>query len=256
MKKNLRILLVVLCLAVLLFSVGRIVRIQMDYWNTDKLYKELRDQRFHLQEPLPKEAAKADVFPVVEIDIEGIKEINPEVIGWIWIPGTEVNYPFLQGTDNQTYLSKSYRLEKDLGGSIFMDYRNGADLSDDNTILYGHNMKNGAMFGGLKKFADPTYRKANPTVYLFTQNGIRKYRIFAAYKTDSTSRSYTRDLSGSREEFLSYIASCAGESQIELADKQSRMITLSTCTSVRRTERFVVHAVYESMQPRDSETTF
>lgn len=256
MKQNLRILLVVLCSAVLLFSLGRVVMIQMGYWSADKLYQELRDQRFRVQEPLAEEATRADAFPAVQIDIEGLKELNPEVIGWIWIPDTEVSYPFLKGTDNQTYLSRSYRLEKDVGGSIFMDYRNGSDMSDDNTILYGHNMKNGAMFGGLKKFADPTYREANPYVYLVIQNGILKYRIFAAYQTESTSRSYTRDLSGNREEFLSYIASCAGESGIELPDKQSRMITLSTCTSVRRTERFVVHAVFESMRPPDSETTF
>lgn len=253
-KKNLRRMLIALCTILLVFSLGRVVTIQLAYWNAEKLYKELRDQRVQVPESLPETGKTEDDFPKVSIDIEGLNEINPEVSGWIWIPGTEVNYPFLQGTDNQTYLKKNYRLEKDIGGSIFMDYRNESDLSDDNTILYGHNMRNGAMFGGLKKFSDPLYSKAHPYVYLFTQDGVLKYRIFAAYKTECTSQSYTRDLSGHMDEFLSYIATCAGESQTQLPDEHSRMITLSTCTLVRKTERFVVHAAFEEMRSQESST--
>lgn len=256
MKKPLRIVLIVLLSTLMLFSLWRAVMIQIGYRNADELYKELRNQHVQSEVPPPSgEAATEDAFPTMQIDLEGLREINPEVTGWIWIPDTKVNYPFLQGTDNQNYLNKSYRQGNDVGGSVFMDYRNQADLSDDNTILYGHNMKNGAMFGGLKKFADQSYRDAHPYIYLATQDGILKYRIFAAYKTESTSQSYTRNLSGNQDAFLRYIASCTEGSQTALPDKQSRMITLSTCTSVRRTERFVVHGVFVGMNAREAETT-
>lgn len=248
MNKTVRILLIMLFSALMLFSLWRYVTIQQGYSNADELYEELREQRFQSQESLSSEEA----FPVVEIDLEGLEEINSEVAGWIWIPDTKVNYPFLQGTDNQTYLNKSYRMENDVGGSIFMDYRNEADMSDDNTILYGHNMKNEAMFGGLKKFAELSYMEAHPYVYLLTQEGSLKYQIFAAYKTESTSQSYTRDLSGDMEAFLSYIVSSAEGNLIDVPDEDSRIITLSTCTSVRRTERFVVHAVFVDINPQET----
>lgn len=250
MKKKLRIFLIVLCSAVLLLSLGRVLMIQLGYWQAEKLYQDLRAQSVQIQAPKETASTHEEALPVV--DLVGLKKTNPEVVGWVWIPDTQVNYPIMQGTDNQKYLNINYRLGKDIGGSIFMDYRNSKELIDDNTILYGHNMKNGAMFGGLKKYADSAYRTAHPYVYLITEQGIGKYQIIAAYKTESTSRSYTRNLEGKNEDFLSYIASCAGGSPIELPNQDSRMITLSTCTSVRKTERFVVHAAFVEMHSQET----
>lgn len=249
MSKTLRIVLIVLLSALMLFSLGRIVMIQWGYWKAEKLYEELRAQSVRIERPPVVEETEEDALPVAYIDLDGLQGENPEVIGWLWIPDTEINYPILQGRDNQKYLTRNYRLKYDAGGSIFMDFRNGAGFSDDNTILYGHNMKNGAMFGGLKKYGDPEYRNGHPYIYVFTQEGTQKYRIFAAYKTESTSRSYTRDLSGGGGDFLAYITASAKGNLTELPDAGSRILTLSTCTSVRKTERFVIHGTPVDVEP-------
>ncbi len=258
MNKTLRLLLVLGLAALLLFSLGRIAMIQWDYWSAKKLYEELRDEAFRVELPPPppqeteageETEEEAEAFPQVYIDLEGLQAVNPDVLGWLWIPDTEVSYPLLQGADNQKYLNRNYQLGYDVGGSIFMDFRNQADLSDDNTVLYGHNMKNKAMFGGLKQYAAPEYRQAHPYIYLFTEAGALKYSVFAAYKTESTSESYARELGEGMGEFLAYIASCAGETLTELPDEGTRLLTLSTCTSVRKTERFVLHAALVGMEP-------
>ena len=249
MNKTLRILLIVLLSALMLFSLGRIVVIQWGYWKAEKLYEELRAQSVQIERPPAVQETEEDALPVAHIDLDGLQGENSEVIGWLWIPDTEINYPVLRGNDNQRYLTRNYRLEYDVGGSVFMDFRNGADFSNDNTILYGHNMKNGAMFGGLKKYGDPEYRDGHPYIYVFTQEGTQKYRIFAAYKTESTSRSYTRDFSGDGVDFLSYITASAKGNLTELPDGESGILTLSTCTSVRKTERFVIHGALVDTEP-------
>ena len=244
MNKTLRMLLIVLLAGLMLFSLGRIAMIQWDYWKAEKLYEELRAQSVRIEErPVVQETEEVEeeTLPVVHINLEGLQAENPEVLGWLWIPETQINYPLLQGRDNQKYLTKNYRLKYDVGGSIFMDFRNGADFSDDNTVLYGHNMKNGAMFGGLKQYGDPEYRDNHPYIYVFTKEETLQYRIFAAYKTESTSRSYTRDFSEDGGGFLTYVQASAKGNLTELPAGTDRILTLSTCTSVRKTERFVIH---------------
>jgi hypothetical protein len=81
-----------------------------------------------------------------------LAQINPDVYGWISIAGTDINYPIVQGKDNDEYLHRTYKRENLFVGSIFMDYQNSADFSDCNSIIYGHNMKDGSMFGKLSRF--------------------------------------------------------------------------------------------------------
>ena len=252
MNKTLRISLIVLLSALMLFSLGRIAMIQWGYWKAEKLYEELRAQSVQIEAVPPAQETEETAIPTAQIDLDQLQATNPEVIGWLWIPETEVNYPVLRGEDNQRYLTRNYRMEYDVGGSIFMDFRNGADFLDDNTILYGHNMKNGAMFGGLKQYGDPGYREENPYVYLFTKDGARKYEIFAAYKTESTSQSYTREFSEDAGDFLAYIASSARGNLTKLPDQESRILTLSTCTSVRKTERFVIHGALVEIESHEA----
>jgi sortase B len=241
MNKSLRILLIVLLSALMLFSLGRIGMIQWSNWKAEKLYEELRAQSVRIETPPVAQEIEEDVFPEVHIDLDALQATNSEVVAWLWIPETEINYPILRGTDNQKYLTRNYQLKYDASGSIFMDFRNSAEFSDDNTILYGHNMKHGAMFGGLKKYGDAGYREDHPYIYVFTREGTMKYEIFAAYKTESTSRSYTREFFENAEEFLAYIALSAGGNLTQLPGEGTRLLTLSTCTSVRKTERFVIH---------------
>lgn len=264
MSKKLRTVLTVLLCAVLVYSVARIVLIQREYRRSAAIYEESRLAHFRVEKavpqgrlfaafPVPGESAppeetEEEPFPSAHADLEGLVKINPEVVGWLWVEGTEISYPLVQAGDNQKYLDTSYNLEHSSAGSIFMDFRNPSDFSGDNTVIYGHNMKNGSMFGSLKEFADPHYRAEHSFVYVFIPGGVLQYRIFAAYKTESTSRSYLRDFSDkwSFKEFLAYVA---GETEpVSPPEAPTPLLTLSTCTAGRRTERFVLHAELVSVQ--------
>lgn len=255
MNRKVRIALIVLLSVILVFSVGQLVLIQIEYQKADKIYAESRSAHFHVSDEAPPseqtqegdEAAPEpeEYFPQAYVDLEGMREINPQVIGWIWAPGTTVNFPLVQGEDNARYLSRSYDLDWSNSGSIFLDYRNDPGLTDENSIIYGHNMKNGGMFGQLKDYAEADYLEEHRLVYVFLEDRILKYRIFAAYRTESTSKAYTRDFSEelSYTDYLELLSDSAQGNVNEPPAEPSPLLLLSTCTSNRRTERFVVHAV-------------
>lgn len=253
MKKALRIVIVGILFAILIFSVTQIVAIQLSYKEAAEIYEESRAESFHISEDASSSepagegsASTADdeYFPEAYADVDELMSLNPDIVGWIWIPSTNVNFPLLKGEDNIKYLTQSYNLKYTGSGGIFMDYRSSSDLSSDNTVIYGHNMKNGSMFGSLKKFSEIDYLTEHDYIYIFTADRILKYRIFAAYKTQSTSESYTMEFSGdiSYDAYTDYVLSCAGSNLTELPETQTPLLMLSTCTSVVRTERFVVHA--------------
>ena len=254
MNRKVRIALIVLLSLILVFSVGQLVIIQMEYQKADKLYAESRSAHFSVSEETPPLAQTQDgeiapepeeYFPRAYVDLEGLREVNPQVVGWIWAPGTTVNFPLVQGEDNAKYLSRSYDLDWSNSGSIFLDYRNSPGLTDENSAIYGHNMKNGGMFGRLKDYAEKDYLEEHELLYVFLADRTLKYRIFAAYRTESTSEAYTRDFSGelSYTDYLELLSASAQGNVNEPPTEPSPLLLLSTCTSDRRTERFVVHAV-------------
>ena len=110
------------------------------------------------------------------IDFEELQKINPDIVAWIRIEGLGIDYPVVQGEDNEHYLHYTFRGEANVAGSIFLDYRNKADFSDSKIILYGHNMKNGTMFGSLKKYQDESVFQENQiiTIYLL---GNREWKF-------------------------------------------------------------------------------
>lgn len=96
------------------------------------------------------------------MDFAALREVNPDILGWILIPNTRVSYPFLQGTDNDYYLRRTWRKGSSAVGAIFVEASNSGDLTDFNTVIYGHNMNNGSMFGTLKKYKDLSYFRSIP----------------------------------------------------------------------------------------------
>ncbi|MEA4896213.1 MAG: class B sortase [Oscillospiraceae bacterium] len=249
MNKILRAVLLTVLSTVLIWSLAGIGMTVSDYKKADAIYDKVRDDSFHAPDCSP-ETASAEIpeeyFPEASVDLEALEDTNPEVVGWLWIPDTEINFPLLRSSDNWKYLSLSYDLQQTNSGSIFMDFRNSANFSDDNTIIYGHNMKSGGMFGKLKNFADSDYLNEHPELYIFTETQILKYRIFAAYKTKADSASYTASFSEEPVflDFIEYVKNCAGENIAGAPAEYARLITLSTCTSEQRDGRFVVHACF------------
>ena len=157
--------------------------------------------------------------------------INPDYVCWIRVDGTEIDYPVVRGYDNEKYLSLSFNGEENIAGTIFMDYRNRGDiLSYDideafpHIIIYGHNIKRGGMFGGLRKYLDEQYLEEHPIITLIMDDQIVEFEIFSARQTDIEDPAY----------FLHFdephvFPRFANKIDAPLAATQ--IITLSTCVS-------------------------
>ena len=182
----------------------------------------------------------------INVDFASLKSINDDVIGWIYMEALpQISYPMVQGKDNNMYLHQTYEKNYNFAGTIFIDYENKRDFSDCNTLVYGHNMKNGSMFGMLKKYrADETLYNTSKYFWILTPDKDYRYEIIAAYTTSVNSDTYTL-FKGPGKEFLEYEKKMLKNSEIktdateEQADKKDKIVTLSTCTGNQAT-RFVV----------------
>ena len=191
--------------------------------------------------PAPTEPPAPPAPP--RIDFAALSAESADAVGWLWIGGTGISYPVVQGSDNERYLHTAYNGEKSYAGSIFLDSRNAADLSDANTIVYGHNMKDRSMFGTLKNYRDQDFADAHRTIYLLTPEGKRRYEVFAVYEAADDDRCYTRTFE-SAEARENAARRAASRSEIRSdATASDRWLTLSTCTA-QDDCRLVVQAYY------------
>ncbi|MBQ9302321.1 class B sortase [Butyrivibrio sp.] len=173
------------------------------------------------------------------VDFEALKAINADVVAWIYIPAVDISYPVVQGDDNEEYLHMSFDSKKSSAGSVFMNYANSKDFSDENTFVFAHNMKNGSMFGALKSFVWNTETvDSDPYIWIFTSNATYQYEIFSAYNTDKDSDMY--QISSDHDE---YVESALSQSIITHdCDTDGRLITLSTCAGFAGSgQRLLVH---------------
>lgn len=246
-----------LCICLLLFSVWKLATIFLGYNAGNKEYEELR--QYVLSEPeTPDTASSAEdasddtaeaetteeaSTKEARIDFASLKAINEDAVGWIEIPGTEISYPVVHTTDNTYYLTHTFRRQENKSGAIFEEASNAGDFSDLHTIIYGHNMKNGSMFAGLKNYGKKNYYEAHPYIYLDQEDGTHCYQIFSCYEADVTDITYTVGYAAddTYAAFLNELtASSLYDTGVSVGTDDS-VITLSTCTS-NGTKRFVVHA--------------
>ena len=186
-----------------------------------------------------------------DMDFSALRQQNPDVLGWILIPGTRVSYPVVQGTDNSYYLDHTWRGGKNSVGAIFMECRNSSDLSDFNTIIYGHRMNNRSMFGTLSQYKSRSYWQAHPYVYLTDDSGTHRYEIFAAGEVSVDSDVYRLGLrsSSGRQSFLDSCLSLSALNTGVTPHVYDKVLTLSTCTGNGHATRWVVQAVCPGQAP-------
>lgn len=194
-----------------------------------------------------KQNFNRDDFPDIEVDFKELSKINPSLVAWLYVEGAQINYPVVQGADNEFYLHHTFEMKKNSAGCVFMDYEVNEDLTSWNTFIYGHNMKNGTMFGHLKNFINngANYEKY-PYIYIFRPDGIYRYEIFSYYldKTDSKMY-YTCD---TFDEYRAYLREATKLSVKECdikAKADDNIVTLVTCSgSGVNKKRFFVHGVF------------
>ena len=191
-------------------------------------------------------------IPEKDIDITALKEQNEDIYAWILIPDTKIDYPVLMDPeDDDHYLDHNLDGSTGLPGCIYAQAGfNSKDFTDANTVLYGHNMKNGTMFAGLHRFKDKEYFDQNRNIYIFTDDHILVYEIFAAYEFSDDHLLYNYDVSyeSGFESYLDTVFSQKDKLGNNFADdvtvdKDSLLLTLETCISTKPDRRFIVQGV-------------
>ncbi|MDY3249410.1 MAG: class B sortase [Candidatus Choladocola sp.] len=175
------------------------------------------------------------------IDFADLQNVNSDVVGWLKIRALDISYPLVQGEDNDYYLHRTFEKTDNFAGCLFVNCDNKSDFTDQNTIIYGHNMKNGSMFGKLKNFQEEETFEKSKYFWIFTPDLIYQYRIFSACVVNKTGLTYQTSYTNS--EFQSLINYVYPNSVVKNSDVQvsesDRIVTLSTCTGDDST-RFVV----------------
>lgn len=190
---------------------------------------------------------------IVQGQLQLLRNENKDVVGWIEMPGdTKINYPVVQGEDNDYYLHYAYNGAYNPAGSIYLDYRNNVSVSTNrHTVIYGHNMESGSpMFANLLHFQDESYWKNNRYIHIYTDEAMYTYEVFAAYETSPQlagveNHSWRMNFNKDEKLFLQWVDSVRARSDISpkvTIEGNSRILTLSTCMNVNE-NRYVVHAV-------------
>lgn len=183
---------------------------------------------------------------VLDIDWAALQEQNTDIVAWVQIPGTVVDYPVVQTGDNDFYLTHDFAKESSSFGCIFLDFESAADFSDRNTILYGHHMRNGSMFATLIEYEDPGFLAEHPYVYVATPDGkTRCLKVFCLIVAggDEMLRQTEFDCD---EELQAYVQSMLDRNEIETditADQVHHLYTLATCSYQFNDARTIVYAV-------------
>lgn len=191
--------------------------------------------------------------PDLAIDYDALKAQNADFIGVLYIPALDLYYPVVHSHDNQEYLDTLFTGEPSVYGCIFLEKDASEKFTDYNSFIYGHNMKNGTMFGSLKRFErQEGLCDSDPYMYIYTKEKVYKYHIFSYYQCAKDDPLYNNvsDENG----YDQYVQSCKMRSEYtpegEYSDDFSLrppLITLSTCVGVGETSHFLV--VGASVQP-------
>ena len=201
--------------------------------------------------PAPVEEDDPYMAALQRINLDALREVNSEVVAWVMIPDTRVNYPVLQTDGNQYYLDHTWDGEQNTVGSVFMEYQNSSDFSDYNTIIYGHNMgATGEMFDAIEDYKTIEYLEAHPHVYIVNDDGVFRYDVFASYATHIESDAYGMVMKQdkTRQEFLDFTKEMSHiDSGIE-PELKDQILTLSTCYTYEQRIRWVIHARLKMME--------
>ena len=174
-------------------------------------------------------AAEPDEGESIQVDFAELKEQNPDICGWIIVPGTSINTAVVQGVNNDFYLTHTTLKEPNRQGAIFVDVNTPSDLSSDNTLIYGHSVDIGGMFTELKNFEDAQFFEDHPYFWYLTPEGNYKCEIWQFLKTNSSNPAYTYDFGDFRDAILDQVDSTALYSRELNISPEDRFLTLSTC---------------------------
>ena len=226
------ILVVALCVAG--YSGYKLYEGLSTYNESKNVYDQIRDTA--VKKPITVETAESSHEEEEEaedvIDHAALSNINSDYVGWIRMKNSYIDYPMVQGTDNDFYLDHLYTKEYNYVGSVFLDCNNNRDFTDKNTVIYAHNVKNGTMFMEIAKFEDPSYYADHDVIEIMTPECNYKLYPVAGILTTGTDN-YVSYQFGSDEEFMNYVSYFTSNSTFSsnvVIEPSDQTVLLSTCS--------------------------
>lgn len=238
--KNLQVLFIrILCFGIFIYAAAQIVIIAKDYHCASKEYQCLAEKAVVM-----KDTADEGEMTDYQTDFEILRMINEDTAGWIILPDSKINYPIVKSEDNAEYLTMTFEGNPSNSGAIFMDMNCEGDFSSQNTVIYGHNMKNGSMFRALNSMTDSEYFSSHHTFWIDMGIGFEDYEVIACYETTETDPISWKVVFESEETYEKWLQQivkrCSYQCQKYSFAKNT--ITLSTCRGKSGgSGRFVVH---------------
>lgn len=245
-KKNKEILrkcVFIIALAVFIYSSFQLYKIYRSYSDNAQVYKEVEElaPKFEVDEETKE--IKPYVFTID--DYASLREKNSDIKGWIMMTNTKVNYPLVQGIDNDYYLTNNFLKKNNAGGAIFISCDNKDPFNERNTTIHGHYMKDGSMFGNLHKYKTESFAKENNKIYITTENKALVYEIFSVYVEKADTYPYSYNFRND-EEYVEFLTNLKNKSKFEFnnvsLNKDDKIITLSTCSYEEEDYRMLIHA--------------
>ena len=211
-------------------------------WKAFSIFKEYRDDRESYRQV--SEKAQPDGY-TGDIDFDALRAVNPDIVGWLHYEAAGIDYPVVQGTDNDKYLNTMFDGTYGVCGTLFVDSVTENAFTQFNTIIYGHHMRDGSMFGSLKELKDKEFCMANPRLELITPSEKYHLEIWAFLNQPSDSRVYTTNIEDltERQEYIDMVRSTA-EYTVEEQDvnvgPNDTLVVLSTCAYEYQNARYIV----------------
>lgn len=238
-KKFIIFIILVIGIGICVFSGYKILVINREYSASAELYSK-QEELYVKKVEAEEKQNKNDI-----VDFVSLQKLNPDICGWIEIPQIKMSYPILQGENNNTYLRHLPDGTYNVGGSIFIDERCGNDFTSPVTVIYGHYMHNGSMFGRLKKFLDASFMQKNSNFKIYTPDRVIEAQIISCFEVDKKSDIYALPENEITKEYIKAISDASGMDFGSIDTKNYNIVLLSTCSHSFESARTVVAAIYK-----------
>lgn len=245
--------LLILCIFIFLFSFVKVIA----YWKAGEEADRIKENMIEMAVTKKNEIISTDMEALTEdsletapiaVDFATIQAQNKDIVAWLYCPDTPINYPVVQSENNDDYLRMLTDGRQNTAGTLFIDYRNSRGLSDWNTMIYGHNMKNQSMFGTIPNYKKQSYYEEHPVMYLLTPDRDYKVLLFSGYITTTEDNIFHFSVTETEKEELALI--CMEHSVFASEIKPGRgdhFLTLATCSYESEDARFVLIGVLKEL---------
>lgn len=242
-KAILNLILYIILLSILIYSGIKIFKWYKDKTNNNKMVEQIKSTVI-VEEKNEDENNKEEYT----VDFSKLKKQNNETIAWLKVNNTNIEYPVVKGTNNSFYLNHSFDKSNNSAGWIFADYRNKFDNTDKNIVIYGHNMRDGSMFGSMLNILNAKWyeNEGNTNITLYTENEKCIYKVFSVYKIENEDY-YIKTEFKNDNEFEGFIKNLKKRSIKDFnvdVSKDDNILTLSTCANNNK-YRVVLHSIKE-----------